>query len=257
MSLLRGGWRITILTLILALGTIVILAIAWIPVSIRGIRLGAWPITIMARMMLRLFNIQVNYANMDRFETHQGFIFPNHTSPIDVVVLVAIIPMRFLAKIEIRSWPFIGWIATAVGTVFVNRSDKESRQLAREALLLVNHYPPIVLFPEGGILAPCGVLHPFRFGAFEIAAKNETPFMPLAIRYDPLEIAYWGDESLWDAIWRLASYDRPLLVELQPLRLIHPTVTDDPRHLALETHGAVEAVLFHREDDPAIVQPGI
>ncbi len=67
------------------------------------------------------------------------------------MLLVDILPTRFLAKAEVKQWPFIGWIGTAVDTVFVNRKDKTSREQARQSITALDHYPPIVIFPEGGI----------------------------------------------------------------------------------------------------------
>lgn len=197
MGWLRGVWRIGVMGLILGVGTAVILLAAWIPVRKNGVRLCAWPITGMARLFTRLFNIDVEVREPEKFRQHHGFVFPNHASFLDIILLIHILPMRFVSSSYVREWPFIGWIGRAVDTVFVDRDDKSSRQATRETLAAISHYPPIALFPEGGIWGMEKPLHPFRYGAFEIVAAGSVPFLPCVLLYEPLETIYWGDESFF------------------------------------------------------------
>jgi len=101
------------------------------------------------------------------------------------------------------------------------------------------------------------VLHPFRYGAFEIAVQGGVPFLPCVLLYDPLEIAFWGDESLPAAVWRLATFSGPLKIRLFALKPVHPTPDDDPRQLALETHGAMEAILTYSGHEDQVLKSGI
>jgi 1-acyl-sn-glycerol-3-phosphate acyltransferase len=141
--------------------------------------------------------------------------------------------------------------------VFVDRQDKNSREQARRALYKAERYPPIALFPEGGIYSPAEKLHPFRYGAFEIAVEKGISFLPCALIYDPVEIVFWAEEPLTRMIWRFACYRGPIHARLHPLHAVHPHPEDDARQLALETHGALEAILnySHRADD--ILKTGI
>ena len=67
-------------------------------------RLAAWPISYLALFSIRLFNIHVTCAEAEKIRQHQGFIFPNHSSPLDIFLLVDILPTRFLAKAEVKQW---------------------------------------------------------------------------------------------------------------------------------------------------------
>lgn len=109
-----------------------------------------WFIQRVVKRCVPLFNIQIVCANPELFTQHQGFIFPNHISYLDIIVIVALTPSRFVAKAEVAKMPFIGWIAQQVQTVFVKRQDKRSRLQTREVLGTLTYYPPVVLFPEGG-----------------------------------------------------------------------------------------------------------
>ncbi|MCA9937577.1 MAG: 1-acyl-sn-glycerol-3-phosphate acyltransferase [Anaerolineales bacterium] len=250
---IRAIFRIATTSLALALGTFIILLTGWIPVRVRRIRFAAWNMRWMARAFLRIFDVRLEPPPPETFTEHEGFIFPNHLSYVDIVLLVSIMPMRFLAKESVRTWPFIGWMARAVGTVFVNRGDKASRHQAREQLAHVERYPPIVVFPEGRI-GPGGVLLPFRHGAFEIAAQNSTPFLPCAIIYDREALVQWGDETLWAAVWRLAGRSGPVQARLMPLPVVHPTPEANTQQLALQTHEAIARALAY---PPGVLPPEV
>ncbi|MFQ5436722.1 MAG: lysophospholipid acyltransferase family protein [Anaerolineae bacterium] len=179
------------------------------------------------------------------------------TTFLDIILLIHILPMRFVSSSYVREWPFIGWIGRAVDTVFVDRDDKSSRQATRETLAAISHYPPIALFPEGGIWGMGKPLHPFRYGAFEIVAAGSVPFLPCVLLYEPLETIYWGDESFWTAVWRLAKFKGPVKAQVVALRTVHPHPDESAKQLAVETHGAMEAVLTYAGQEDVVIQSGI
>jgi len=257
MRLIRGIFRLTLSFLAIGFGTIIILLLAPLPLRVRGVRLAAWPVWGLVHFLIALFDVHFTCEEPQKFRQQNGFIFPNHLSYMDVLLLMYIWPVRFVSMAELRSWPFIGWIAIAVDTVFVNRADKESRREARQQLSdNVAHYPSIVLFPEGGI-SNSGELQPFRYGAFEIAVQGSVSYLPCVFLYDRLDIIGWTDEPLLTALWRLATHSGPIQARLYALRPIHPTPDDDPQQLALETHGAMKAVLDYAGHEDDILKPDI
>ena len=256
-GIFRGIYRLTLALLILFFGTMAVLIAALIPGRYQGARLPAWGATIIARLLLNVFNVKITYYNKERLQKHQGFIFPNHVSALDALLVAHIKPVRFLSKAAVRYWPLIGWIGSAIGTVFVNRSDKSSRRAARKSLAKIDPNPPIVLFPEGGIFPPSDQLKPFRYGAFEIAHAGLAPYLPCVFIYDPLDIAFWADEPIFSAIWRFATYNGPIQAHMHLLRLVQPTTEDDPHQLALETHGAMDAVLRYGGHEGDVLQSGL
>lgn len=257
-SFIRGTVRLTIFFIMLLSTTLLVLATAWIPARVKGARLSAWLLPAVCRMLLRLFDVEFTVKEAERLTTHDGFIFPNHLSFLDIVLLESIFPIRFLSKAEIANWPFIGWIARAVDTVFVKREDKQSREKARDALAQLHTFPAVALFPEGGIFQPPTELKPFRYGAFKIAQKGGHSFIPAVFIYNPLDIVFWRDEPLFTAVWRFASRPEPIKARLFLLRTVQPTADDDPRQLALETHGAMAAVYKHSDNRGSdLIQSGI
>jgi len=258
MRFIRGSLRIFTFIMMLILTTLLVLGLALLPIRIKGVRLSAWLLVPICRLLLPLFNIQFTAREAKRITQHDGFVFPNHLSFLDIILLVSIFPVRFLAKAEIANWPFIGWIARAVDTVFVNREDKESREKVRDSLSEIRTFPAVALFPEGGIFQPPTELKPFRFGAFEIAQAGSIPFIPAVFIYEPLEIVFWRDEPLLTAVWRFATRPEPIKARLFLLRTVQPNPDDDPRQLALETHGAMAAVYKYGDGHEGdVVQTGI
>lgn len=258
MRYLIGLFRIIVAALALAAGATLILLLSPVPFRVRGAKLCAWPATWLARLCLPLFGVSLHVHERERVVRHGGFLFPNHVSFLDAILLLSLAPMRFLGKSEVRSWPLVGWMASAIGTVWVQRADKESRARARDQLRDLPRHPPIALFPEGGIYPTGKLLNPFRWGAFEIAIHSQIPYLPCVLVYDQRDLVFWGDESLMAVVWRVASRKGgSMRAELIPLRLVQPAPTDDAPQLAAEAHGAIESILLAQVDQDQVVQEGI
>jgi 1-acyl-sn-glycerol-3-phosphate acyltransferase len=242
MNSLRAIYRLLWLMGILLAGTVAILLLSWLPLKRDGVRLAAWPVRWMADRFLGVCAISIEPPGAVFLRDHRGFVFPNHQSFVDAILLASVLPVRFLAKQEVKRYPLIGWVAQAIGTIFVDRGNRDSRRRAREKLAQTPLYPPIVIFPEGMIPAQPG-LQPFRHGAFEIAIQNGTPVLPCAIIYDRPDVVHWGDESLLAVLWRVAGQPGTIRAQLLPLPLLRPDKTDLAELLALQTHEALAATL--------------
>ncbi|MGQ0603996.1 MAG: 1-acyl-sn-glycerol-3-phosphate acyltransferase [Anaerolineales bacterium] len=243
MRTLLGVLRMAIAGPVIVLATLFILITSPLPLRIRGVRLSAWFTTLAARLAMPVFNVRFRCPNPEMFWQHQGFVFANHISFYDILMLLHVMPMRFLSAQENRKMLFIGTVAQAIDTVFVNRSDKASRAAARQTLLDTRKFPPIVLYPEGGV-GPANSLQTFRYGAFETAMEGRTPYLLAAIRYSRADIIVWGEgEGFMDTFWRLACFPGPIIAELVPLRVVHPQPTDDPKRLAADAHREIAAAM--------------
>jgi 1-acyl-sn-glycerol-3-phosphate acyltransferase len=55
-----------------------------------------------------------------------ALVVNNHTSWLDIVAVNAVRPMRAVAKKDIASWPVLGWLVSAAGSVYVDREGLRS-----------------------------------------------------------------------------------------------------------------------------------
>lgn len=134
----------------------------------------------------------------------------NHISWADILVLHACRYCRFVSKSEVRHWPVIGPLASAAGTLYIER---ESR---RDALRVVHHMAEslragevVAVFPEGTTSDGRSQL-PFHANLLQAALSVQAPVQPVALTYMDrdgatlsLAPAYVGDDSLLGSLWRI------------------------------------------------------
>ena len=225
-GMIIGGLRITAALVVLVAGTVAILTSSLLPLRLWGTRLPLWATAWTARALLVCFGVELAVEDRAALRAHRGFVFFNHFSWIDPVVLMAATPVRFLAAAGVRRLPLIGLVGRAVGTIFVNRGDGASREAARDGLreAVTRSLTPVALAPEGGI-RPGPPVRPFRHGAFEVAAETRQLVLLVALDYAPWPRAAWQDgETLVGAAWRVAARRGPFRVRVLPLGTVAPTL---------------------------------
>lgn len=112
-------------------------------------------------------------------------IVANHASNLDPLLLgwagghqVGRV-VHFMAKIEMRSWPVIGWLATQSGVYFVRRGERD-RAAQRFSLEALAAGKPIAMFPEG-TRSRDGRLTSGKPGAAFLAMRSGAPILPVGI----------------------------------------------------------------------------
>lgn len=85
--------------------------------------------------------------------------------------------VHFMSKIEMRSWPVIGWLATQSGVYFVRRgeNDRGAQRFSLEALAAGR---PIAIFPEG-TRSRNGRMRDVKPGAAYLAMRSGAPLLPV------------------------------------------------------------------------------
>lgn len=126
----------------------------------------------------------------------QGVLFvSNHRSYIDVAVAGQYFPCTFLAKRELANWPILGLAAKLAKVIFVDRNNSDSRKKSRYKISqTLKQGISVIVFPEGTSYPGPGILE-FRPGAFELAAYNNIPVVPVAIEYDDKQDAWVGNDT--------------------------------------------------------------
>ena len=115
----------------------------------------------------------------------EGCIFiSNHASYLDGYVLTAALKrsFSFIAKAELKTRPVISVLLKKIGTLFVERFDRQKG--VKDIKKLTDKGKTnrsLFFFPEGTFMRMPGLL-PFRMGAFETAVRTGLPVIPIAIR---------------------------------------------------------------------------
>lgn len=248
LNLVVAVMRMILAAVTVTTGAGVILLGALTPLRVRGVRLAGWGVLALSHLVCRIFQVRVICSEPAALRRHIGFVFPNHLSLLDPLILLSLWPMRFVAAVEVLRYPIIGWLTKSIGTVYVARQDRDARKQARGEIVAAIEQeprPPIVLFPEGR-LGPGYQLYPFRYGAFAVAVSKGISYVPCGLRYNPLDVVIWHGahgENLLTALWRLARNPGPILAEVIPLPPVFPQPTDDPAQLAMKALADIAAAL--------------
>ena len=198
--------------------------------------------------LLRILNIGLQVAGRRPHEhARNTIIVANHISWLDIFVINAAHPARFVAKSEVRSWPVVGWLCAKAGTIFIERGRR--RDTARIAAIMhdaLQGGDTLGLFPEGTTTSGDHLLK-FNSSLFEPAIANHVHLAPVALRYRTPDgercdaVAFIGDLSFM-ASMQLIIGQRSMGAEL----LFAPRIeTDDlnRRELAQRTEIAIAAQL--------------
>lgn len=135
-----------------------------------------------SKRLLDIFNIELLVQDAMLLGSTPHLIASNHISWLDIHVINAFKPIRFVAKSEVASWPIFGWMATQLGTVFIRRDSAKHARLVVAHMADVLKTQSICIFPEGTSTIGSTVL-PFKPNLFESAIVAKAPVYPIAIQY--------------------------------------------------------------------------
>lgn len=173
----------------------------------------------------------------------RGAVVANHSSWLDIFTLNARKRVYFVSKSEVASWPGIGWLARATGTVFINRNPKEAKQQQKvfEDRLLAGH--KLLFFPEGTSTDSLVVL-PFKTTLFQAFfnddLRHQMHIQPVTVVYtapdgaDPRFYGWWGDMAFGPHLLKVLGAAKQGSVEV----IYHSAVRVDdfPNRKSLAAH---------------------
>ena len=136
----------------------------------------------------------------------------NHISWLDIPALHAARHCRFISKSDVKGWPLIGTLATAAGTLYIERSSRrDAMRMVRTMQEALERHEVLAVFPEG-TTGDGRTMLPFHANLLQAAVVANAPVQPVGLRFVDLASgatsfapSYIGDETLLGSIWRTLS----------------------------------------------------
>ena len=133
----------------------------------------------------------------------------NHLSWLDIPVMHAARHCRFVSKSDVQGWPIIGALATAAGTLYIERSSRrDALRMVRTMQEALERGEVLAVFPEGTTGDGRAML-PFHANLLQAAVLARAPVQPVGLRFadqatgaTSFAPSYIGDETLVGSIWR-------------------------------------------------------
>jgi 1-acyl-sn-glycerol-3-phosphate acyltransferase len=214
----------------------------WVSAPGRDMRKRRW-----SRKLLSILAVSVREKNAPDKLPERCMLVLNHISWLDIFVINATSPATFIAKSEIRDWPFVGWLCTLVGTLYIERGKPSAVRKATGAIVAqLERGVLIAVFPEGTTTFGRS-LEPFHTALFQPALDAGATLQPIALHY--LDAAgthtdaagYVGETSFMESVWNILS-TRRIVAELT---LLAPVSVQGQtrRSLAAKTEEAIARAL--------------
>ncbi|HJR57952.1 MAG TPA: lysophospholipid acyltransferase family protein [Vicinamibacterales bacterium] len=178
MILLKAGAS----ALLLTVGAAAMLPIGGVT-FFRARRLYSWMARRLSLGILALHGIRIHVHAPQPFPRSQTIYVSNHTSTLDLFVLVALgLPnCRFFLSGFLRKVVPLGVIAWMMGTFFTvpqDRPAERTRIFKRAAATLRRTRESVYLSPEGGRVVSGEIGH-FNKGSFHLATDLRLPIVPM------------------------------------------------------------------------------
>ena len=152
-----------------------------------------------------LSGIRYRFVGRENYRRDRSYVMvSNHYSLLDMMTgAVSVHPnVKVLAKYEIKKVPLFNKLF-AMGSVFVDRKSKESREKSKQQLTAaIQRGMSIFLYPEGTRNRTRKPLKEFYDGAFRIAVEQQTPIMPMVVT-NSRSINRMGSAWLWPGIYEV------------------------------------------------------
>jgi 1-acyl-sn-glycerol-3-phosphate acyltransferase len=176
-------WLLLMVGLVLMSATALLMTALAVATAFRARRLYAAIAARLARVILWTWGVRLTVHADRPFPVTQTVYISNHTSTLDLFMLVALgLPnTRFFLSGFLRKYIPLGVIATLMGTFFTVPQTRPGRRreiFQRADRILRRTRESVYLSPEGGRITTGEIGH-FNKGAFHLATSLRAPIVPM------------------------------------------------------------------------------
>ena len=201
-----------------------------------------------AAKLLRILNVVLLvHGARPSANVRNMIVAANHVSWLDIFVISAAHPARFIAKAEIRDWPIAGWLCDKAGTIFIRRTRRSDTAKINQIMHdVLAEGATIGFFPEG-TTSRGDKLMKFHTSLFEPAVVNTATLAPVAIRYRASDgelndaVAFIGELSFAESV-ALIIRQKSMIAEITFAQPIEAKGLSR-RELALRAEIAIATIL--------------
>lgn len=206
-----------------------------------------WSGQLLTICKVRFEVVDTRGAAAPAFDHQRALVVANHVSWLDIFVINAMQPCRFVAKSDIRDWPLLGYLCAQANTIFISRgSPRDVRKTFKNLVASIEAGERVAFFPEG-TTAPQGTLLPFHANLFEAAIDAHVPIQPLALRYvDAAGALYAGVDYIGDTTFAESMMTILRGPQVRAQIMVLPPIASDGitrRVLAAATHAQIGKAL--------------
>ena len=136
-----------------------------------------------AHRLMRLAGVTVHITGQENLPQEAAVYVANHQGYFDIPIMLTSLrePHGLVAKKEINRLPGVRAWMRHLHCLFVDRSSpRAGAQVILDGEKLLKSGRSVTIFPEG-TRSRGGAMHPFKAGAFRIAARAEVPVVPVTI----------------------------------------------------------------------------
>lgn len=218
------------------------------------------------RVSCRILGLDVKMLGVPSL-SHPVLFVVNHSSYFDISVLGSLLEASFVAKAEVKDWPFFGILAKLQRTVFVDRAVRSTAGQRDAIVARLRAGDDLILFPEGTSGDGNRVL-PFKSALLSCAETvidgRPVTVQPVSVVYTRLDgmplgrnlrpfYAWYGDMDLVTHVWQALGLGRVTVeVRFHPVTNIaeHGDRKALTRYCERAVTGGMAAALSGRIDEP-------
>ena len=201
--------RLTHLLIHVVSGLLQSIVYPYFPHNIQRRMMQNWSVGVLA-----ILNIKLHcHGHSPGHEIPRALFAANHVSWLDVCVLMAACPTRFVAKAEISHWPVLGLLSRNAGTLFIERAKRsDTLRINQQITEVLEKGERVTVFPEG-TTADGTQLNHFHASLLQSAVTADALLYPVAISYrdsagNVCQEAAYIDSSLVSSLQKILSQTR-------------------------------------------------
>jgi len=207
MVYLNFFFRFTFLIIWVVLGFLALLLIS--PPRMANIKKKV--IRYWSKILLLLIRLRVICkGEKNELPEYPFIVVANHISWVDIFVLLSVLPISFIAKIEIKKWFFLGYLVEMAGTIFIDRNRRKSLSEVAKKIIQksADQKKSFAFFPEGKTSSG-KTIQKFHSGLFSLFFENQgLTLLPVLIKYKKNDVfteacAYVGDMTLLESVVKI------------------------------------------------------